>query len=245
MKKFIVVAAVAAVAASVWAVGCSSTDSPDSATAPAEINGESAGVTVSGTGHVSGEPDTLTIRFGVDVVRPDIDGAVAEGASTAEGVVTALEAEGVSEEQIQTQNYTIGPNFKQQDGESVPDGYRVAYEISAATDDLENAGSLIDSVVGDGGEIRVAGVSFSLEDNEELLAAAREEAWADAHGKASQLAELADLSIGAAIAVDETAAVPFNEYSALEQAAFDADAALAPGELTTTVTITARFALTG
>ena len=50
----------------------------------------------------------------------------------------------------------------------------------------------------------VNSLSFSIEDNAELLQMARTAAWNDAEAKASQLAQLAGVDLGAAISITET-----------------------------------------
>ncbi|MGI8876250.1 MAG: SIMPL domain-containing protein, partial [Egibacteraceae bacterium] len=71
--------------------------------------------------------------------------------------------------------------------------------------DVDLAGELLAAVAeAAGDDARVEGLRFSLEDNEDQLAAAREDAFADARSKARHYAELADAELGELVSVTET-----------------------------------------
>ena len=71
--------------------------------------GASTGISVQGTGKISGTPDTLTISFGVTVREDSVTAAVSGAAQSADAVITALTAAGIAEEDILTENYSIFP----------------------------------------------------------------------------------------------------------------------------------------
>ncbi|MEA2058032.1 MAG: SIMPL domain-containing protein, partial [Actinomycetota bacterium] len=54
------------------------------------------GIAVTGTGEVSGTPDTLTMSFGVSVLRDTVAQAVADAAVRSDAIISALEANGVA-----------------------------------------------------------------------------------------------------------------------------------------------------
>lgn len=218
--------------------------------APTVNVGELAsGVTITGKGEVTGTPDTLTLSFGVSTQRPTVDQAVADNAVTATAVQDTLKANGIAEDQIQTRNYSVQANYRYEQGAQVPDGYRVDNTVTAKVKDLSAAGGLIDKVVTAGGEdVRVQGVSFSIEDDTELLRQARDKAFADAKSKAEQYATLTGRTLGRADAVSEVqngGARP--EFAA---AAYDtasggsvATTPISPGQLETTLVVTVRYSL--
>ena len=78
---------------------------------PATTDGSINGIAVSGTGKVTGTPDTLTMSFGVSVRRDTVSEAVAVAAEKAQAVIDALESNGIAEEDIQTANYSIYPQY--------------------------------------------------------------------------------------------------------------------------------------
>ena len=207
-------------------------------------DGVDDGVTVTGQGDVSGKPDTLTSDFGVSTTQPSVSAAVAATASTATTVVNTLKGKGVAEADIQTQNYAVFPSFTTVRGRSVPNGYTVSETLSVKLHDLAGAGAVIDAVTQTAGDsVSVQGVSFTLEDNKQLLAQARQKAWDDAVARARQLGSLSGRHLGPTQGIDETV-TPFGVTGKF--AASSAQAALTPiepGQVSTSVTLTVRFAL--
>jgi uncharacterized protein YggE len=164
-----------------------------------------SGINVTGQGKVTGRPDTLQVNLGVSVLRPTVDQATGDAAVLAAAVIDALQAGGVAEEDIQTANYSIYPEYDWSGETQRLLGYRVNNEVRAKIRDLNNAGSIIDAATAAGGDAAVvSGLSFSIEDNTELLQMARTAAWNDAEGKARQLAQLAGVDLGAAISITES-----------------------------------------
>jgi len=163
------------------------------------------GINVTGQGKVTGRPDTLQVTLGVSVLRTTVDQATGDAAALAAAVIDALKAEGVAEEDIQTASYSISPEYDWSGDTRHLLGYRVNNEVRAKIRNLDNAGSIIDAATTAGGDATVvSGLSFSIEDNAELLQMARTAAWNDAEGKARQLAQLAGLSLGPATSITES-----------------------------------------
>ena len=81
--------------------------------------------------------------------------------------------------------------------------------VQAKIRDLDSTGAVLDAAtVAGGDDVVVNGLSFSIEDNDELVAAAREAAWNDAMTKATQLAELSGQTLGEATTITETVSMP-------------------------------------
>ena len=172
---------------------------------PATTDGSINGIAVSGTGKVTGTPATLTMSFGVSVRRDTVSEAVAVAAEKAQAVIDALESNGIAEEDIQTANYSIYPQYDWDGEKQRLLGYQVNNSVIAKIRDIDNAGEVIDDVTAAGGnEVTVSGVTFSIEDNDALIKAAREAAWADAEEKAEQLASLAGVALGDPTVISES-----------------------------------------
>ena len=63
--------------------------------------------------------------------------------------------------------------------------------------DIESTGSVIDNAAAAGGDdVVINGIQFSLDDDAELVEAARTAAWEDAMAKATQLAQLSGPTTG-------------------------------------------------
>ena len=209
-------------------------------------NGVDGGITVTGSAEVSGTPDTLTASFGVLTVRPSVSEAVAGNAAVAKAVGDTLRARGVPAADIQTQNYSVFPSFITVHGRTVPNGYTVGESMVVKLHALARAGATIDAVIAAGGtSVSVQGVTFSLEDNKALLARARAKAWADATDQARQYGTLSGHGLGRAEGID--ARVTASTYDATRAFAAatgqGASTPINPGQVSTTVDITVRFAL--
>jgi uncharacterized protein len=206
------------------------------------------GITVSGEGEVEGAPDTLSVDLGVTVKRPTVGEAVAVAGERAEAVLAAVRAHGVAEGDVQTRDYRVNQEFRYEDNRPpIPDGFRVFNTVTVRIRDLPGAGTVIDAVTAAGGDdVVLNGVAFSLEEDGPALTAARENAFRDARAKAEQYAELAGRPIGAAQAVSDVVVVPFAQQFSGDAAmrmfsAEDASTPIRPGEVTTRVTVNARF----
>lgn len=235
-----------AIGAGTLLVGCGSPARVEvSAPSGTAGDGLTDGVTVTGTGHVKGTPDTLTVSIGVTTKRSTVDAAVNDNATTTTAVTAALTGAGVDAKDIQTANYSVQPSYTFADNKQIPDGYTVNNTVTVKLHHLESAGSTIDAATGAGGnDVTVQGVSFSLEDNEALLTQARDDAFADAKGKADQLGQLSGRGLGDTLAISETVQPQELQFRAAGAAESNgATTPVSPGQVSTDVTITVRFAL--
>ena len=204
------------------------------------------GIFVSGQGLVAGVPDTLNINIGVSVTRDTVGEAVSDAAELADAVISALVGQGVAEEDIRTAQFSIFPDFNERFGRARLIGYRVENRLSVKIRDLDRAGEIIDgATTAAGDEVVVSRVSFSVEDNEALLEEARAAAWSDAQAKATQLALLAGVELGAATTVSESvgATFPQDQFRFAFGSARLASGAtpIQPGQLDVTVILQVRF----
>lgn len=236
-------AVVAIAAASMLFAACT----PDVTVENSGADGVTAsGIAVSGTGEVYGTPDTLQMRFGVSVLRPTVEQAVGDAAALADELISSLGSAGVAADDIQTANYSINPEYDYSSDQRRLIGYRVDNTVVAKIRDLDSAGSVIDATVASvGNEIQVSGVSFSIEDDTELVAAARTAAWDDALAKAQQLATLAGIELGEAVMISESfsSAAPlpvYRDFAAADEAVFDTP--IEAGQQQVAVTLQVRFA---
>lgn len=211
----------------------------------ADAQGSPAGISVQGTGKIAGTPDTLTMSFGVSVTDDSVTAAVASAAESADAVIAALTSAGVAEDDIQTSNYSIHPQYNYRNDTQELVGYQVNNTVTAKVRDLDAAGAIIDDVAAAGGDtVIVSGVSFSIEDNEELVEAARAAAWEDANTKAEQLADLAGVTLGSPNSIVETFSSPpvpirFDEVAL--SAVSDTVTPISPGTQQVAVTLTVGY----
>jgi hypothetical protein len=187
------------------------------------------------------------MTFGVQVRRSSVSEAVSVAADRAEAVMEALAAAGVADEDIQTANYSVWPEYDWSNNRQRLIGYQVSNSVIAKIRNLDAAGTTIDAVTGAGGDdVTVNGVSFSIEDNDQLIEAARKAAWEDARAKADQLAELSGVTLGAPTSISETFSPGPTPFRFAEGDGFDrveAASVIAPGEQAVTVSISVQFSI--
>ena len=206
-----------------------------------------AGISVSGTGEVTGTPDTVSVDIGVSVLADTVGEATAEAAEKADAVINSLVSNGVDPDDITTTNYSIYPEYDYRSDTERLIGYRVTNTVRAKIRDVSEAGDVLDDATAAGGDdVRVSGLQFSIEDDAEMVEAARDAAWNDALAKAQQLADLSGQTLGAATSITETLSNPPPPI-AYAQAAFEGADALAtpiePGTAAVVIGLHVQFAL--
>lgn len=161
-------------------------------------------ITVVGEGTINIEPDVARANIGVEVVKPSVKEASSEAKAVMDNVLQVLTAQGIAEKDIQTSGFNIwverpyGPDGLPAD-EAL---YHVSNQVSVTIRDLDKVGSLLDATI-EAGANNIYGVSFSVDDPNQLGAEAREKAVADAEAKAEELAKLSGVQLGEVVSVSE------------------------------------------
>lgn len=155
-------------------------------------------ITVQGEGEVVGTPDVATFSFTVEARGDDAVSAQNEVATKMDAIRAYLSEAGVEERDIKTEYFNLSPRYEYPEtncfngycpprGEPTIIGYQVSQSVSVKVRDIDNAGEII-SEIGGQGAMNVSGLSFTIDDEEELVAEAREKAIEDAQQKAGVLA---------------------------------------------------------
>ena len=208
------------------------------------------GIAVVGKGEVNVRPDTVTIQVGVSVTRKTVVEATREAATLARALTEALTAGGVAERDIQTSNIAIHPNYEYPPNRQPKlTGYTFTNTVLATIRDIDGAGAVIDGALAAAGDSAVLqGVHFSLDDDAAAIVEARAAAYGDARAKGEQLAQLAGVGLGAALAIEEleqSAGMPMPPSpKMMRMAAADTGGpAISAGEVTTRILVSVRFAI--
>jgi uncharacterized protein YggE len=202
------------------------------------------GISVSGTGEAFGAPDLALLDLGVSAQGKTVKEARDTAATAMTAVLDALKDDGVAEEDVQTRQFSIEPEYEYPDGEQVLTGFRVTNIVEAKVRDLDRLGEVVDDVAQAGGDVvQVQSLRFTVEEPDELRAQAREEAVADARARAEDLADLAGVKLGKPMSINESTAVPPTPFFAGADMAREAQAAtpIEPGELEISVTVDVVF----
>lgn len=158
-------------------------------------------ISVQGVGEVFAAPDIATFSFTVEAKDKDAVTAQNKYGETMDTVLAYLKESGVEEKDIKTEYYNFGQWFEYEkttgvctvygcppSGEQKLMGYQVSQSVTVKVRDTEKAGELLAGVASKGA-INVSGLSFTIDDEDGLMAEAREKAIIDAKEKAKVLAD--------------------------------------------------------
>lgn len=159
-------------------------------------------VTVIGNGQVQGTPDTLTADVSIEAVAPDVTAAMNQTNERQQAVINSLTGGGIDAKDIATSGVSLQPQYGDN---SVITGYRAVNSIRVTIRKLDSASSALAGIVGAGGNnTRINSVSYSIEDDSNLVNDARSRAFDDARNRAQQYAKLSGLSLGKVISISES-----------------------------------------
>lgn len=162
------------------------------------------GISVSGVGRVTGTPNLLRLQTSVNVIRPDVKAALQEANTTMAKVQAKLKADGVAAKDLQTSGLSVQPHYTYSGNTQKLDGYQVSENLSVVLRDLGKAGSVISDAAEVGGdELQLGGATLDLDEDDALIAQARQKAFADAKAKAAAYADAAGRSLGAVLSISE------------------------------------------
>lgn len=244
-KRVGVVLALGAVAAlSLTAAGCG-----DRTTRVETSAGQvQKGISVSGTGKVTGKPDVVKLTLGVSAEADTVQKARDQAAASLDAMIKSLKNNGIAEKDLQTQQFSIQPQYDYNDGNQRLRGFQVTNILNVTLRDINKTGQVVDDAVRAGGnDTQIQGLAFTIENPDDLKQQAREKAVADAKAKAETLARSAGVTIGEAMNISETGYAPpvFYDKSANSFAgpATGESTPIQPGELDVTVDVSITWAI--
>ncbi len=220
--------------------------------APQVSGTQQAGIWVGGSGRVVVTPDLALLTLGVEARATTVEQARADAATAMAAVMAVLTENGIQEQDVRTQYFSIQPEYVWNDSIRRQElaGYRVTTTVSVKVRDLEGVGTLIDDVATAGGDlVRINNISFTIENPEQYAAQAREAAVQDAMAKAQQFAQLTGVTLDRLVYIAESSAsIPVTRQYDGAAIAY-AEAAAAPptpisgGEMDITVRVQAVFSI--
>jgi uncharacterized protein YggE len=161
-------------------------------------------LTTSGHGEAAGVPDQAHLSAGVTSQARTAATALAQNAAQMNAVFSALGKLGVPEKKIQTSNFSVSPQYPQNNNEPQRiAGYQVSNQVDVTLDDAKKLGPALDALVGAGAN-QVNGVSFGFADPKALYAQARADAVADATERAQTYAKAAGVNLGPIVSISDT-----------------------------------------
>ena len=161
--------------------------------------------TVSATGKVTAIPDIAMITIGVHTeAKETAAGAVKENTELMNKIVEALKGIDIEKKDITTTSYKLNPVYDWTDksGRTLK-GYEIRQNVTIKIRDLDNIGKAI-QVTTEEGANQIGGISFTIDDPEELRKEAVKIAITKAKEKAEDLSSAAGLKLGKLINMYES-----------------------------------------
>jgi len=145
-------------------------------------------IVVTGMGKVTSTNDIAVTTIGYSNTDKDVAKAQADNKKVMDQIMADLKKMGVEDKDLQT-DYSIYPdyNYTQDRGQELK-GYRVSNQVTVKIRDLSKIPSIL-GLAGKYGATEVNGLSFTIDDTENLKAEARDKALIDAKVKATKLAQ--------------------------------------------------------
>lgn len=201
--------------------GTSAAPAEASNVAAAQAQAESGAgrtITVVGQGKVEAEPDMAQANIGVEIVGPDVKQTSAEASQTMEAILSALQAQGVAEDDIQTSFFNVwverpfNPQGSSGGGEVL---YHVNNNVQVTIRDLEQVTTILGAAI-EAGANNINSVNFNVSDPSQVRSEARKLAVDNALAKAQELADLNGVGVGEVVSVSEVigGSPAFSELSA-------------------------------
>ncbi len=193
-----------------------------------------ATIQVEGDAVVHAKPDRAEVDLGVVTQSTDAKSAASQNAQKLDRVIQQLKRQVGQNLQIKTIGYSLSPNYvyPPQGGEPKITGYIATNVIQVQTDDLQQAGPIIDTAIKAGAN-NVQALRFLLRDESVVQAQALKEAAKEARSKADALAGSLGVRILRVLHVVEggQTVVPMYTRQMVSEAKMDAGTPVEPGTL--------------
>lgn len=214
---------------------------------PDTLSEEPRTITVEGTGHVSLDPTLARISIGVRTEGENAQEAVSENNQHIADVISRLQDAGISEQDIQTSNFSIRQEEQRKELEmgegSTSKQYVVTNTVRVTLRDLDQMGSVLDDVI-QAGANAIQNIQFDAENKAEANQKALELAIKDARARAETIAGATDVELGDVYSVEAFGGGPvFVER--MEAEIEGAAVPVSPGQLDIQVRVTVRYQING
>lgn len=202
-------------------------------------------VTATGSATVTVAPDMATFTAGVRTDDAQVSTALDTNSAAMQAVLAALRELGVDAQDLQTQTYSVSPNYSYQDnGQQTLTGYSVTNIVTVTVRNLDQLSALLDAAVAAGAN-QTYGVDLSSTHEDEAYEQALQAAAKDAVRKAGLMAGALGREAGDVISVTE-GSDSYYPLAGNRSVAYDMAAGSTPienGILSVTATVNAVVAL--
>ncbi|MBC8531444.1 SIMPL domain-containing protein [Gehongia tenuis] len=225
------------------AMGGTSTPDPSPVVEPVNNKALEGNTTLSVRGEYTMyvDPDVGYATVGVVTTGKEAKAAQEENTQRMQAVMEAAKAAGIAEEDIQTSNVSIYPNYGSNGRDIV--GYEVRNTVELKIRDTGKVGEALDACLGAGANT-VDSVWFGLDEKEEHYNTALQNALKNARTKADALTESTGQTIYETLSVVEDGAsyVPqYTDYRIAKETAYDGAGAITPSQVQVDAAVTVTY----
>jgi uncharacterized protein YggE len=198
-------------------------------------------IAVTGTGEAHAKPDMAIINSGVVTEAPTAREALAKNNTAMAAIIETLKKSGISEDDIQTSNFSVSPQYPQYQPEQqrAPriSGYQVSNQVTVRVKDLAKLGGILDTLVQVGAN-QINGISFDIDEPKPIQNEARKLAVSDARAKAELYATAANVKLGRVLQISEAMSVVGPQVAyAMDKVAAQSAVPIAAGQQTVSANI--------
>ncbi|MGB7418982.1 MAG: SIMPL domain-containing protein [Erythrobacter sp.] len=218
--------------------------------AEVEIEADGPVIELSITETVDAEPDLVTIGAGVTTEAASAVAALRENSVQMRAVIDRILALGVAPDDVQTTGINLNAqyNYDRTNQRQIFRGYQASNRVSVKLREVEETGEVLDALVA-AGATDLSGPDFSIEDDEAAKDEARSRAIARAQDRAQSYAALFGYDGVRVLSISETIRGsiprPVMRTAMVEEAAADISAPVQPGRVSTGVSISVKYEMTG
>lgn len=178
-------------------------------------------ISVDGEGELDAKPDMAVVNLSVVEQGATVQEATNKGNAKMAAVTGFLKGLGISEDDLKTTNYFLGPEYRypQDGGKPQIASYSLNQNVRVKIRDLSKVEAVIDGAV-QAGVNQTGQLSFEIDDDSDQQREARAEAFADARKKAEEMATAAGVRLGRVVSFYETSGFgqPPMPYMSVERA---------------------------
>lgn len=209
----------------------------------------SARLSLSVTERIEADPDLAIVTGGVTTTAPTATEALRQNSREMAAVVAAVRRAGIAPADVQTVGVNLNAQYDYQnrtDGQPPRFiGYQASNTVQLRVKEIAKLGAILDSLVASGAN-QINGPTFTLENADELQAAARLKTVAKAQASADAYARVAGLRAARLIGIEEAGSGggdPIILTGARQQSMAASEAPISPGQVRQSVTVNFTYLL--
>lgn len=160
-------------------------------------------ISLESVGTAIAKPDIAMTSMGVAVEAETVAEAQEKNSAVLNSLITRLKDMGIAKEDIETANYNIAPRYDYTEEEGrVLRGYEVNQQVSVKIRKVDSASAVI-ALAGELGVTNVSGLTFTIDDTDVYLEAAREDALKKLRAKIDDITGKLGITVVEIVSYDE------------------------------------------